>query len=88
MDYLPYSFNPETNGVYFTENPNLVFFKFDTSQVLTKPTKQRLVNLLNFGAIVENSFCKNDEPTLLSFICLFFDISSAFYNLVKKNEKR
>jgi hypothetical protein len=84
MDYLPYSFNPETNEVYFTENPNLVFFKFDTSQVLTQHTKQRLVNLLNFGATVENSFRKNNEPTLRSFMALYDDISSAFYQLIQK----
>lgn len=81
-----YKFDEETNAVYLEEFPNLPpVFKFDSEgNELTRFAKNRIVNELNFGVIVAQSFRQNDEPTMLSFMSLYNDISSAFYNLIKK----
>lgn len=81
-----YRFDEETNAVYLEEFPNLPpVFKFDsTDNKLTRFAKNRIVNELNFGAAVAQSFRQNNEPNMISFMALYDDISFAFYNLIKK----
>jgi hypothetical protein len=80
LTFLPYTLNPKTNQVYLAENPNLVVFTFEG---LTPKAKQRILNLLNFGALVANSFrCLG--PTWTDFKNFYDDTSKAFYQLIQK----